>query len=449
MFSTPNGQKVYLPVVEGLPRVRRSQISFARLWSLATSKGAMTLMDQVIYSAGNFLTAIILARTFAAHEFGLYFLGMRLADYLREVANVLIWSPYMFLSPRLQGEAHARYTGSTLIHQLSLSVIGGGLFVLAALGWRFVQTPTVFSGALLPLACVAAWLSFQEYTRRHCFANFQTMKVLLLDSLVTLLQVGGLLALAFTHTLSLSRAYWVIAAANGGAALCWLIGARHEFALARGQVMADFRHSFTLGKWLLGGNLALLAGNQFFPWTLSFFHGAAATGVYAAGEGVTNFIRALMISVQNYLGPRLAHAWAQGGVAELRQVVRQTTLFLSAVTGVLSFIAMVGGGFFVRWLYGAQYDGLQLLVALLAANIFVCALMTSQSYALSVMKRPAVNFQINLVGLVVTLLLGWLLVKHLGVTGAAGGLLCATSVTAVLRHFAFKRQVKQEMEAAA
>ena len=97
-------------------------VNFGSIQRLLASRSILTMIDQVIYSASNFLTAVIVARNCSAQQFGLYILGLRLVDYCREIQNVLIWSPYMLFSPRFKGEAHARYTGSTLVHQLSFTV---------------------------------------------------------------------------------------------------------------------------------------------------------------------------------------------------------------------------------------------------------------------------------------------------------------------------------------
>ena len=439
MLSTRSDNQAIQPPALAAAGTRRRRLSFRHLWRAATSKSVLTMMDQVIYSASNFLTAVIVARTATAQDFGLYFLGLRLTDYLREVENVLIWTPYTVFSPRLQGVERARYTGSTFIHQLSFSSVGALLFILAGILLSLFSQPGQITSAMWSLAFVAAMVPLQEYSRRICFANFQTQAVIMLDGVVTLLQLCGLALLVSVGMMSVNNAYWVIGAANCFAALCWLVWARRSLEVVGKQVRADFQRNFALGKWLLGGNLTQLVGQQFFPWSLNAWHGAVATGIYAACEGVINFIRAFMISVQNFLGPRLAHAWARGGTVELRQVVRRTTLLLGLIVGMLCVLVAVAGGGLVKLLYGGQYAGLHRIVALLAANIFVQAITTSHAYALSTMERPEVNFKINLIGLVLTATAGLVAVKAFGTVGAAFGLLTSTIVVALLRYAAFAR----------
>ena len=96
----------------------------------------LSLADQAISSGTNFLTGVIIGRTCAAEEFGLYLLGFSLLVFALDVQNSLISTPFVVLSPRLEASARARYTGSTLVHQLCLSavtvfVLLGGAFALS------------------------------------------------------------------------------------------------------------------------------------------------------------------------------------------------------------------------------------------------------------------------------------------------------------------------------
>ncbi len=417
-------------------------LSFALLQRTLLSKSVLTIIDQIIYSASNFLTAVIVARSCSAQQFGLYILGLRLVDYCRETQNVLIWSPYMFLSPRVQGEAHKQYTGSTLAHQLGFSIIVALLFITAS----FFLT-TQMASLMIPLAFLGVVFPLQEYTRRICFANFQTLAVVLLDTTVTVLQVIGLWWCAQQNRMSVSNAYWIVSAANALAVLGWLVWARRDYSFAVKEILPDFKKNWAQGKWLLGGNLTLLASTQIYPWSLTTFHGAAATGLYAAGEGVVNFARAFMISIQNFLGPKLAHAYASGGKNSLRRVVYQTTLLLGVITGGFSLLFALCGGQLATLIYGAKFTGLRWIVALLALNIFAWAITTSQSYAISTIERSEINFKINVLGMILSLSLGLGMVLQFGTIGAAGGLLLSNLITALIRQIAFMKIFRKEASA--
>ena len=418
----------------------RQPINAAAIKNLLLSKTVLTVIDQAAFSASNFLTAVIVARHSSAEHFGLYILGLRLVDYCREIQNVMIWSPYMLFSPRFQDAEHARYTGSTLAHQ----IFSCGLVALIFLSAWFVLPPT-FNSFMLPLALVGVFFPLQEYARRICFANFHFVAVVMLDVAVTVIQLAGLYFCAMQNQMSVRNAYWIIGAANGIATLVWLVWARSFFVFEKSRFIPDFKMNWEQGKWLLGGNVTLLAASQIFPWTLTTFHGAAATGIYAAGEGIVNFIRAFMISIQNFLGPKLAHAYARGGKHALKQVVYQTTILLGVITGACAALFALFGGNLATLVYGEKFVGLRWVIAFLAFNIFLGALTTSQSYALSTIERSDVNFKINILGLILSMSLGLALTIQYGALGAALGLGVSNLLTAFVRQIVFARFFKQEV----
>lgn len=414
-------------------------VTFSLIKRGLASKGALTIIDQVVYSASNFLTAVLVARNCSAQQFGYYILGLRLIDYFREAQNVLIWSPYMLFSPRFEGRERAEYTGSTLVHQLIFSLI----VTLVFIGSGFIAESS-FASLMLALAFVGVFFPLQEYTRRICFANFQTLAVVIFDSSITVIQLTGLFWLARQNRMSVSAAYWMIGAANALAVIAWLIWSRKNTAFVYHRVLSDFKKNWSQGKWLLGGNLTLLATTQVYPWALTSFHGAAAMGMLAAGEGVVNFIRAFINSIQNFLGPRLAHAYARGGKRQLRQVVSQTALILGLSTGVCSLVLAVMGGNLAALIYGSQFGGLRWIVTLLALHIFAWGITTSQSYALSTIERSDLNFKINVLGLILSIVLGLGLTLKFGAIGAASSLFLSSLLTAIVRQIVFVRLFKEE-----
>ena len=108
----------------------------------ALHQGIISLADQAVASATNFVTGVIIARACSKEELGLYMLGFSLILLMTDFQTSLITTPYMVYAPRLKGSAHALYTGSTLIHQLAfclltmLGVVCGAFAVTHGIGPR-------------------------------------------------------------------------------------------------------------------------------------------------------------------------------------------------------------------------------------------------------------------------------------------------------------------------
>ena len=242
------------------------------MWSMATTRlGIFALVDQGIVSATNFLTGVIIARACSKEELGLYMLGFSLILFLIDLQTSLIATPYMILAPRLKGDAHVLYTGSTLIHQLALSF--ATLFVLAG-GMITVRQgvgPPGLGPVLWALLAVITFITLREYARRVYFSCLKLKKVLFFDTCIALGQITGLLFLAFSGLLSASRSLWVIGLACGIAVLSWLWSERSSYRLWINNSITDLKRNWDFGKWIFASGLVWTFSMNLYPWLLAFF----------------------------------------------------------------------------------------------------------------------------------------------------------------------------------
>ena len=89
----------------------------SRLVGLPRNRRVLSLVDQAVISATNMATSIVIGRTCAKAELGLYASGLSLILLVTAVQSALIAVPYTISSPRIADEEHAIYKGSTLLQQ--------------------------------------------------------------------------------------------------------------------------------------------------------------------------------------------------------------------------------------------------------------------------------------------------------------------------------------------
>ena len=91
--------------------------------------GVISIIDQALVSATNFVTTLVLARLCSQAELGIYYLAWTLVLFLTALQNNLVSIPYTIYAPRRQGESLHAYFGSSLVHQLATSptMTGGTL----------------------------------------------------------------------------------------------------------------------------------------------------------------------------------------------------------------------------------------------------------------------------------------------------------------------------------
>ncbi|MFP7755211.1 lipopolysaccharide biosynthesis protein [Thermodesulfobacteriota bacterium B35] len=410
---------------------------FRALVSASGRGGMVSLADQMVASATNFLTGMIIGRACAREEFGLYMLCMSIVLFVLDLQTSIISSSYMIYSQRLSGRDHARYLGSTLVQQWSLALLlilllaGSQLFLGLGIGPRQLG-PVVSS-----LVAVIAFIMFREFVRRVCFAGLMMLHALLVDCCVALLQIGGLLLLAWQGLLSTRTAFLVIGLACGTASLGWLVLNRRAWTIRLREVGVDFRKNWLFGRWVFASGLLWALSMNLYPWFLAHYHGVAAAGAWAAAYGVVAIANPLLFGVQNFLGPRIVQAYTTGGHAGLRRFVLRVTSVYFLIVLPLAVLLFFFGGDLVVLVYGAKYAGNGTVVSILAVNLLVTAAAFVLSRAILAVEQSRIYFMANLVPLIILVGFGILLVQKFGPAGVAWGNLASTVATAAVLLFFF------------
>ena len=410
-----------------LPKPRTSLFVQVLSSKTALHQSTLSLADQGIASATNFLTGIIIARACSKDELGLYMLGFSLVLFVTDMQTSLIATPYMVYAPRLKGHANALYTGSTLIHQLvfclvaMLGVLCGACAVANGVG------PRALGPVLWALVPVIALMMLREFVRRVCFTRLKLKTVLFLDTFIGCGQIASLLVLSHLGLLSASRAYWVVGLVCGIAVLGWLWSERGCYAPRIGESLADFKKNWTLGKWVFASGLVWAVSMNLYPWLL-----AACLGAVSIGGPV-------IVGVQNLIGPKIANEYATRGHKPLHRLVLRITVAVAAVMSLLCLVMFIWGGRFVILLYGRHYSGNSMIVAVLALNALVTAVAFPFSRALFAINSAKMDFLANCAALFLMVTLGLWLVRAFGPVGAAFGLLGANVVSSTVRAGVFLR----------
>jgi O-antigen/teichoic acid export membrane protein len=446
LFSTSGGGGTAAAVVlddlvpaKPNPPHRRIRLPFGLDLSPEKSllQGIISLADQAVASATSFATGIILARTCSKDELGLYMLGSSLIFLVTDFQTSLITTPYMVYAPRLKGRAHALYTGSTLIHQLvfclitMIAVAGGAIALSHGIG------PHGLAPVLWALSVVIALIMLREHARRVSFARLKLTTAFLFDTSIAVGQIGGLLLLAHFGLLSASRAFCVVGAVCGIAVMGWLWSDREFYHPRLSHSLSDLKKNWVFGKWVFASGLVWALSMNLYPWFLAYFHGTASAGVWAACVGVVSVANPALLGLQNLVGPKISHEYAESGPQGLRRMVLKITAAISLPVSLLCVVMMIWGGRLIALLYGRQYAGNRWTVAILSLNFLVFAASFSFSRALYAIERADLDFQLNFAALFIMVTMGFWLVRAYGPLGAAIGLLAANFVTSAVKAGAF------------
>jgi O-antigen/teichoic acid export membrane protein len=378
------------------------------------------------------LTTLILARTTSQAEVGVFALAWTIVLFLGAVQGNLITVPYTIYCHRHQRDTLAEYAGSTLIHQFVTSLaavacfLGLGVLLASGLGPAGLQ-PSIWA-----LVGVIPFLLLREYARRFAFAHLALTTAVVVDIVVAVLQLVSLVVLRQLGLLTAATAYAAIGMACAVACLCWWLIDRQPMQFTSARFAVDWRSNWSFGKWAF---LSQLAGLAFYilPWMLAAVHGEANTGELAACTTLVGLANLFVMGVNNFLMPKTARAFADGGPYALSGVLRKVMPYLCGVLGGLCVLFYFAGGFLAGSLYGREYADTGPLVAMLSLGVFADALGLTASTGLWAMDRPGIGIIGDLVQLFSTLGIAAWLVSPWGPMGIAVAIFLGRMAGAVVR----------------
>ena len=231
-------------------------------------------------------------------------LGVTLISLMVDIQGSLVLTPFTVYSPRLKDKERKEYVGSTLVHQVGLSLLAVLGLGLGEIFGVFRLLPTGLTLVSRALMAVITLIMLRDYVRRILFAALEPRKALQIDIYASLLQLGGLALLASSGLISASWVFCVMGLASGIATVWWLILNRDAVSIRPTLIPLDFKRNWSLGKWTFASAALWAVSMNAYPWLLAVLRGTAAAGTWAACVGVSSIGSPLLLGAQNILGSK-------------------------------------------------------------------------------------------------------------------------------------------------
>ena len=396
------------------------------------SQGLLSIFDQAIYSGTSFLTAVLIGRATLPEQLGLYYLVLSIILVISGVQEQIVSAPYLVYSKRRHGRDLAEYAGSNWAQHFAvtlLSVIG---LLIAIFGLSISGHSEIIPG-LWALVAFAPLLLLRQGVRRFTFASLALRFAIAVDAAVALLQLGGLLLLLYLGWLSLLNIFAVMGIACGLACAGWYLLSKPQVRVVRARLLPDWKQNWSFGKWALRTYVLGSTTPQLMLWLVSAAAGPAATGIFGACNNLIGICNVILGGVDNVLTPQAAHAFATGGVKELRRILIVAGLFFVVTMGGLCLFILITGDWLMVFVFGSHYQGTgAILIALSASAAINCLSMLAHN-GLWAIDRPQANIVADVCCLVVTLIAAVVLIYPFGALGAALATLAGITTAAVVR----------------
>jgi O-antigen/teichoic acid export membrane protein len=297
--------------------------------------------------------------------------------------------------------------------------------------------PPKLGRVVLMLVAIIPFTLLWDFARRIAFAHLQMTEAVVLDTALALLQLGLLLLLASWESLQLETALGGIAVATAVVGLAWLFVLRKQFVFRLSAFWRDWRQNWDFGRWLLAGQLTGTLHGYAVPLILTLTIGAAATGIFVAGQMIVLLSNPLVLGLGNWLGPKTAQAYAAGGIRQVKATTWTATAAISSLMALFALGLFAFGDELLGVFFGEQYTGHGLLIAVLGVCTIAWGATVAVTCGLVALEQSRAIFLGTLLGLIVTLALvvPFGLLWHL--VGAAVALLVGSFVTTVFLIVAF------------
>jgi O-antigen/teichoic acid export membrane protein len=290
----------------------------------------------------------------------------------------------------------------------------------------------------LALAGALGFILLREFARRFAFAHLRFQQALALDIAVALIHILLLALLISSGRLSAvtGLAALGLSCGIGGAAWLWL--GRAQFSFCCHAFRATINHTWALGKWLLGGQLAIQVQSYTTYWLSMLIAGAVTTGVYAACISLIALANPLLFGFYNVLTPRSVRTLRNQGGSGLRREAARNALLLAALITPLCLLVIGFGENAMQILYsGKEFSGNGHVLAVLAISSLAAAIGAPASIALACAERGRAVAVVMIATSILNVLLVWLLIVNWGILGAAYGALIGEVLGSFARWAAF------------
>ena len=402
---------------------------------LTKHRGAGTLLDQVFVSLTNFSTGIFIGRACSKEELGLYMLGYSVLLFAIALQQMLISSPYILIWPRLEGERARRYTRGAYSQQFAFCLSLALLLLVA--GIAFHLRGSRLSLVLLAYAFAAPLVLFKEMFRRVCFTHLKVRTAVFADSVIGVIQILLFCIAAFAHRLSAPVGVAIVAIAGSSLVGWCVLRNKGVDSFAGKEAREVLAQNWHLGRWIFGSQLLWASSLYAYPWLISRLRNTAEAGVWAACFGINALGNPLLLGLQNYIEPRISHAFAGGSRHGLRTLVWRATAVLLGSMLAFSAVIFLLGNRAVTMLYGAKYAGNGLTIFLITLSFAAGAAGFAFSCGFFASGHGNLDMRISWIYPIALIACGLPLVSRYGPVGGALGLVIANSASTLLRAVQF------------
>lgn len=317
-------------------------------------KAPVALADQALVSGSNFVTNILLARTFGFRDYGVFALAWVAVMFANSLQWAFVVTPMMSIGPKQAKEDLPTYYGAVLVQEIvfalliALLVFGG-----VVLSGRFFPQWNIGSLRLSLAGATLAYL-LQDFIRRFFFTTNRSGLAFTSDCISYLTQLPILFYISRHPGVSLPQVLWIIAATSFlGFIVCmkWY----QPLAFSRESLVSVSVRHWKMSRWLApSAFMQWGAGNLFFM-AAPAYYGAATSAALKASQNIVAVAHIWFMGLDNVVPTEASAAMHRGGPTAVLQYLKQVFIRWGGLTLVFVAVVALFPHFWLKLAYGPKY----------------------------------------------------------------------------------------------
>ena len=375
----------------------------------------LAIADQIVVSAGTFLSVMMVCRNCSNADFGIFILAWTIIQFLRTVQERMIAAPYLVFAFR-PGFERKSYRGSSITHQAFFAVLSSCIALVVSIAAWILGYGFFWFGVSLAVALL--FNLARDEMRAISYTDFAFLRLLILDVTVVATQLLGLLLLSWFGMFSLISANLMIGFGCISPFAVWLWLTKSKFSFESNAIVADWYHNWTYSRWLVGSRVLGIAPTIFVPWLIALYEGEEGTGVFGVCGSLVGVSLMFVTGINNLFQPRTVLELQRNGIRGMLTTIAESIVVICIGLVCLSTLFLFYGGDLLA-IFGSQYTPFGFLTFLLSTSTLVVSVSTMFANGLAALKMSRDFFWGEVSCCIVSIVSAIVLVPSHGLNGAA------------------------------
>lgn len=409
---------------------------------ISTIKQALPVVfEQCISSLAFFGVGALCARAVDKESFGLYVLGSSIILIIVGFERALVTTPFAILYPGKQKTETNYYIGDMFVLHILFTIAVIFIIIVGYLLWEVKQG----RDEKLVLAILVAVIgqSFYFFLKFVLLATLQSNQNLLLGFVFNTVLICFTSFLFLSNLLDTISLFMVIGVSTLFVSCFFSLPLFRNSNFSLQNFKTTIRKHWSIGRWIVGSNVAFIFSSQMFPWLLAYFSTQTDVADFGATMGVTRILTPLTQGFSSFLLPKLSH------IRKSKENFANAMITSVVLAAALAITLLIAGFFFGEilcvLLYSEKYSGLGLLISLSFVIQGLNIVNIPIDTGLNALKRTDQGFKSLVFSSILAILVGIPLTRGYGVLGACIGSLVAVAGGFVYRMVSIKVIMKNSV----